>query len=119
MPALDAYKEFYEKGSRLPEKLGEPGVLYLIGELYRRLGNFREARNYYGKALFGWGKMNFQYNFAYGRFADIALGGGVDYDLSKRISVRVADFEYQLWPNWVNGTLKPYGGSIGVAYKIF
>ena len=32
----------------------------------------------YGKALFGCGKMNFQYSYAYGRFADIAFGGGVD-----------------------------------------
>jgi hypothetical protein len=90
---------------------------YLIGPRVpiKRYGKFTP----YGKALFGWGKMNFQYNFAYGRFADIALGGGVDYDLSRKISVRVVDFEYQLWPNWVNGTLKPYGGSVGVAYKIF
>jgi uncharacterized protein (DUF2225 family) len=50
-PALEAYKEFYEKGSKMPEKLGEPGVLYLIGELYRRLNDFREARSYYAKAL--------------------------------------------------------------------
>lgn len=73
----------------------------------------------YGKALFGWGKMNFQYNYAYGRFADIALGGGVDYDLNRRLSIRAIDFEYQMWPNWINGTLKPYGGSVGIAYKIF
>jgi hypothetical protein len=73
----------------------------------------------YGKALFGMGKMNFEYNYAYGHFADIALGGGVDLELTKRVSVRPFDFEYQLWPNWINGTLKPYGGSVGVAYKIF
>jgi Outer membrane protein beta-barrel domain len=72
----------------------------------------------YGKALFGMGKMTFEYNYAYGRFADIALGGGVDFQLTKRITFR-PDFEYQLWPNWVNGTLKPYGGSLGVAYRVF
>jgi hypothetical protein len=73
----------------------------------------------YAKALFGYGKMNFQYNFAYGHFADIALGGGVDMPLGHRLILRAADFEYQLWPNWINGTLKPYGGSVGIAYKIF
>ncbi len=90
---------------------------YLIGPRIpiRKYGRFTP----YGKALFGWGKMNFQYNYAYGRFADIALGGGVDYDLTPKLSLRAIDFEYQLWPNWVNGTLKPYGGSFGVAYKIF
>jgi len=73
----------------------------------------------YGKALFGLGHMNFEYNEAYGRFADIALGGGVDMKLSKHWILRPADFEYQLWPNWIDGTLKPYGLSAGIAYKIF
>ncbi|HVZ84204.1 MAG TPA: outer membrane beta-barrel protein, partial [Terracidiphilus sp.] len=57
----------------------------------------------YAKALFGWGRMNFQYNFAYGRFANIALGGGVDIPVTKRLSVRAIDFEYQMWPNWIDG----------------
>jgi hypothetical protein len=73
----------------------------------------------YGKALVGLGKMNFEYNSAYGRFTDIALGGGVDVKVTRRISVRAFDFEYQLWPNWINGTLKPYGASAGIGYKIF
>ena len=73
----------------------------------------------YGKALVGLGRMNFEYNEAYGRFTDVALGGGVDLKLTRRISVRACDFEYQLWPNWINGTLKPYGASAGIAYKIF
>jgi hypothetical protein len=73
----------------------------------------------YGKVLVGMGKMNFEYGSAYGHFTDVALGGGVDLQLTKRISVRPFDFEYQFWPNWINGTLKPYGGSVGVAYKIF
>ena len=73
----------------------------------------------YGKALFGYGRMNFQYNFAYGHFADLALGGGVDYELNSKFDVRAFDFEYQFWPNGINGTLQPYGGSVGVAYKIF
>jgi hypothetical protein len=39
--------------------------------------------------------------------------------LNHHFTVRAADFEYQIWPNWVNGTLKPYGASVGVAYTIF
>ena len=42
----------------------------------------------YGKVLFGYGKMNFEYSYAYGRFADIAYGGGVDLKLTNRISLR-------------------------------
>lgn len=73
----------------------------------------------YGKALVGLGRMNFEYNQAYGRFTDLALGGGVDLKVTKKITVRAFDFEYQLWPNWINGTLKPYGASAGIAYKVF
>jgi hypothetical protein len=92
---------------------------YLIGPKipiheFKRLG-----ATPYGKALIGLGRMNFEYNQAYGRFTDVALGGGIDLKLTKHISVRPFDFEYQLWPNWINGTLKPYGASAGLAYKIF
>jgi hypothetical protein len=81
---------------------------------YKRLG-----ATPYAKALVGLGKMDFEYKEAYGRFTDLAIGGGVDLNLSKRWSVRAFDFEYQFWPNWINGTLKPYGASAGVAYRIF
>lgn len=54
-PALEAaaaaYQEYYEKGNKLPEKLGEPGILYLIGEINRRMGKAREARQYFSRAL--------------------------------------------------------------------
>lgn len=49
--AVKAYEEFFDKGNRLPESLGEPGVLYLIGELYRRQGLLVDARRNYEKAL--------------------------------------------------------------------
>ena len=49
--AATAYQEFYEKGAKLPEKLGEPGILYLIGELNRRVGRVKEGRQYFSRAL--------------------------------------------------------------------
>jgi uncharacterized protein len=49
--AVKAYDEFHQKGGDLPEKLGEPGILYLIGELNRRLGHYREARRNFERAL--------------------------------------------------------------------
>lgn len=51
LQAIKAYEEFFEKGAKLPEKLGEPGVLYLTGELHRRTGNLKEARRYFERAL--------------------------------------------------------------------
>lgn len=93
---------------------------YLIGPRvpiheFKRLG-----LTPYGKALVGFGNMNYEYRQIYGRFTDIALGGGVDMKLGKRWVLRPADFEYQLWPNWYpNAVLKPYGVSAGIAYRIF
>jgi hypothetical protein len=49
--AVAAYQIFFEKGNKLPDKLGEPGVVYLIGELFRRLGRLKEAREHFARAL--------------------------------------------------------------------
>jgi len=75
----------------------------------------------YGKVLVGMGSMNFQFNYAYGRFTDIAYGGGVDLKLTNRLSLRPVDFEYQEWPKWLQGQgqLFPYGVSVGVSYRLF
>jgi hypothetical protein len=73
----------------------------------------------YAKVLIGMGKMNFEYNEATGTFTDIAYGGGVDLRVTRKISVRAFDFEYQQWPRWLNSSLYPYGASVGVSYKIF
>lgn len=73
----------------------------------------------YAKALIGEGKMNFQYNEASGNFTALAYGGGLDIKVSKRLSFRAVDFEYQQWPKWLNSSLSPYGVSAGVGYRIF
>jgi Outer membrane protein beta-barrel domain len=66
----------------------------------------------YAKVLFGWGSGG----FLNGRAGTIAYGGGLDYRLTPKLSVR-GDFEYQYWH--VTPTLWPYGGSFGVSYTIF
>jgi hypothetical protein len=67
----------------------------------------------YGKALVGFGNGN----FLTGRCLAVAYGGGVDYRLTRRFTLRAFDFEYQQWR--VTPTLYPYGGSVGLSYKIF
>ncbi|HEY1767289.1 MAG TPA: outer membrane beta-barrel protein [Terracidiphilus sp.] len=69
----------------------------------------------YGKVLFGWGSGTS--NWLDGRAFNIAFGGGVDYHLSRKLTIRAADFEYQDWR--VTPTLRPYGGSAGISYTIF
>jgi hypothetical protein len=90
---------------------------YLIGPRYPvyRLGRAK----LYAKALAGFSKMNFDAFGDHGKFTDIAFGGGVDVKLTKRLSLRAADFEYQYWPQWGNSSISPYGASMGIGYKIF
>jgi hypothetical protein len=74
----------------------------------------------YAKVLFGFSNMSFEYNVATGRYTTIAYGGGVDMKLTRRISLRAFDFEYEQYPTWYNHqTLNPYGASVGASYRIF
>jgi hypothetical protein len=96
---------------------------YLIGPrlpIYKL--RFRRATPY-AKVLIGYGKLNFENNNGWGRYTALAYGGGLDIKMSKRINVRLPDFEYQQWPNWSEGTPKtynllPYGISVGVSYRV-
>lgn len=67
----------------------------------------------YGKFLVGFGGGS----FLNGHTTVLAYGGGVDYRLNKRLTLRAFDFEYQQW--MVKPNLHPYGGSVGIAYNIF
>lgn len=73
----------------------------------------------YAKALIGEGKFNFPGNQAKGQFTALAYGGGLDIKVSKRLSFRAVDFEYQQWPKFLDSSLSPYGVSAGVGYRIF
>jgi opacity protein-like surface antigen len=89
---------------------------YLIGPRLpvRRFG----SATVYGKALIGEGKMHFD-PFDYGSFTALAFGGGLDYQLTRKLSLRVLDAEYQYWPKWGDAHLAPYGASAGIGYRIF
>jgi len=74
--------------------------------------------NVYGKALIGFSKMDLGGGY-HGTFTNIAFGGGADMHLTRKISFRVIDVEYQYWPTWGNSTLSPYGASMGISYRVF
>ena len=67
----------------------------------------------YAKFLYGMGSAS----FLNGNASAYVFGGGVDYRLSKKFTLRAIDFEYQEWN--VGTPLKPYGASAGLSYKIF
>ena len=90
---------------------------YLIGP---RVPVFRFRRSsIYAKALAGYSKMVFDPYNDHGSFTALAFGGGMDVRLTKRLSFRAVDVEYQYWPLWGNSTLSPYGASMGIGYRIF
>ena len=78
----------------------------------------------YAKVLIGYSKLNFEDNNGWGRYTTLAYGGGLDIKMTKRLTARLPDFEYQQWLNWSEGagkstTLFPYGLSVGVSYRVF
>jgi hypothetical protein len=104
---------------RWNQNYGEHQDNYLIGPRVPvwRLGRRTEI---YGKALIGLGKMTFPYGYGYGSFTALAFGGSVDYQATRKLTIRALDFEYQDWPVWLNNSsLQPYGISVGAAYRVF
>jgi hypothetical protein len=73
----------------------------------------------YGKGLVGVGQFTFPYGYAHGNYLVLAPGGGVDYRWKRRISFRIADVEYQIWPQFNFGSMTSVGVSAGVRYHIF
>lgn len=101
------FNEYYPPGS----STGIDENTYLIGPRVP-IATFHRVTPY-GKFLFGLGNGS----FLNGNTMVLAYGGGVDYRLSSRFTLRAFDFEYQSWR--VNPTLWPYGESVGISYKIF
>ncbi|HUB53110.1 MAG TPA: outer membrane beta-barrel protein [Terracidiphilus sp.] len=67
----------------------------------------------YGKFLIGWGSGT---GWLTGRATVFAYGGGVDFRLSRRFTIRPFDFEKQEWRS--SPSIWPYGASAGISYRI-
>ena len=106
---------------RFNQFAGEHQDNYLIGPKVP-IHQFGHA-NLYGKAMIGVGKITLPTNAqltGHGTLIQFAYGGGVDYKLTPKLSVRAIDFEFQQWPFFLPTTaLYPYGISVGLGYKIF
>lgn len=46
------------------------------------------------------------------------LGGGLDYNVTDKMSIRCVDFEYQRWPNFPPNGLTPPLLTFGAAYRL-
>jgi hypothetical protein len=103
---------------RFNQFAGEHQDTYLVGP---KVPVIRFGRTQvYGKAMIGAGKMTFPNNYGYGTFTALAFGGGADYSLSRKVTLRAVDFEYQDWPKFLpNFNIHPYGISVGMSYRVF
>jgi hypothetical protein len=72
----------------------------------------------YAKLLVGGGRFDFPFGFGTGNYFVVAPGAGVDLRLGERVRLRLADFEYQVWPGFTFGSIHPYGVSAGISYQI-
>jgi hypothetical protein len=92
---------------------------YLAGPRYT-FGSMGSSYRFrpYAKCLIGVGYFNFPYNYGHGSYFVLAPGGGVDYRLTYRFRLRLADFEYQYWPQFSFGATQNYAITTGVRYII-
>ena len=89
---------------------------WLAGPRY----HFSRGRfQYYVKGLVGVGQYQYPFDLGHDNDLVIAPGGGVDYRWRRRVSFRLADFEYQYWPQFHFGAMTTFGVSAGVRYHIF
>ena len=72
----------------------------------------------YAKALIGFGSFNYAYNLGQDHDLIVTGGAGVDFRCTHRIFFRVADFEYQDWPEAHYGNLVPFNVSAGLKVRI-
>lgn len=96
-----------------PGDIGENS--YLVGP---RVSFYKRHMNVYGKLLVGQAKITNQFLNQSSSFNVYAFGGGVDYKISRRINLRVADVEMQKWPDFEPHTLSPLSVTIGASYII-
>lgn len=89
---------------------------YSAGLRYRV--NFARFQPYV-KGLVGFGNFNFPFSYAHGRYLVVTGGGGLDYHWTHRIHIRVADVEYQDWPQFTFGSMSAVSVSSGLRVGIF
>jgi hypothetical protein len=106
--------EFRAQSLRFNQEQGIRETSYLLGP---RVSFPHHAWIPYARVLLGGGVFNAPYTYAEGSYFVVAPGGGVDY-VRGRFRYRIADFEYQAWPNFTFGELHPYGYSTGISIRI-
>ncbi len=101
---------------RINQDSGAHETTYLVGPRFSLMqSRFRS----YAKFLFGRGEFYYPFHYAQGSYFVVAPGVGVDWQMAKRLTVRLIDIEFQRWPSFTFGPLQPYGISSGIAVRLF
>lgn len=72
----------------------------------------------YVKFLAGDGRIELPFRYGRGDFLALIPGGGVEMDLNDVTTLRLVDFEYQMWRDFPFGTMRPYGISSGISFRL-
>jgi hypothetical protein len=98
-----------------PGDIGE--TTYLLGPRYVF---HRNRFDPYAKLLVGIGTISYQFDtqpHSSASYAALALGGGLDIKITRKINVRAIDVEFQNWPGFGAHGLSPIVTTFGVAYS--
>jgi hypothetical protein len=103
--------------SRFNQSEGTHNSTYLVGP---RVTLLRENLRPYAKLLVGRGVFYFPFGYAKGTYFVVAPGFGVDWRVARgKLTIRLIDVEFQRWPGFTFGEIKPYGISSGIALRVF
>ncbi len=88
---------------------------YLVGP---RLMYHKRGFTAYGKFVGGRATITNQIFDVSSSYNAYAFGGGLEYRATRRINVRLIDFEAQKWPSFQPSALSPVAITIGASYII-
>jgi hypothetical protein len=111
---VEAEARFLDFNQPQPQKYH--AETYLAGPRYRlNVGRFQV----YAKGLVGFGVFHYTYGLGTDHVFVAAPGGGVDFHLTPRVHIRLADVEYQYWPETQYGPMSSFGISAGFRIRVF
>ena len=118
MDVQPTYRYGFEGETRFLRYHTDEGVSqtnYLVGV---HVGTRPQRLRPYAKFLVGATRIQAPFVYAQGTFFTFVPGGGVDYMLSDRWTIRAVDFEYQIVPQFIGGEVRNFGISMGLSFRI-
>jgi hypothetical protein len=118
MDVQPTYRYGFEGETRFLRYHTDEGVSqtnYLVGV---HVGTRPQRLRPYAKFLVGATRIQAPFGYAQGTFFTFVPGGGVDYMLSDRWTIRAVDFEYQIVPQFIGGEVRNFGISMGLSFRI-